>query len=149
MQYDVHVSPKKLTCLRLACVNARSLRNKTADVVDHVVNSNVDMCVVTETWLKDADSVTIAALSPDGYCFQNSPRENDRSGGGVGVMYKSIIGTKLIHANQCSSFEFSEWNVTIQNHVIKLVAVYRPPSSSTHPQPMSLFFEEFSTLKVL
>ena len=60
-------------------------------------------------------------------------------------MYKSIIGTKLIHANQCSSFEFSEWNVTIQNHVIKLVAVYRPPSSSTHPQPMSLFFEEFST----
>ena len=35
-------------------------------------------------------------------------------------------------------------NVTIQNHVIKLVVVYRPPSSSTHPQPMSLFFEEFS-----
>ena len=140
-QYDAHVSPKKLTCLRFACVNARSLRNKTADVVDHVVNSNIDMCVVTETWLKDADSVTIAALSPDGYCFQNSPR----SGGGVGVMYKSIIGTKLIHANQCSSFESSEWNVTIQNHVIKLVAVYRPPSSSTHPQPMSLFFEEFST----
>ena len=145
-QYDARVSPKKLTCLRFACVNARSLRNKTADVVDHVVNSNIDMCVVTETCLKDADSVTIAALYPDGYCFQNSPRENDRSGGGVGVVYKSIIGTKLIHANQCSSFEFSEWNVTIQNHVIKLVAVYRPPSSSTHPQPMSLFFfEEFST----
>ena len=79
------------------------------------------------------------------YCFQNAPRENDRSGSGVGVMYKSIIATKLIHANQCSSFEFSEWNVTIQNHVIRLVAVYRPPSSSTHPQPMSLFFEEFST----
>ena len=140
-----YVSPKKLTCPRFACVNARSLRNKTADVVDHVVNSNIDMCVVTETSLKDADSVTIAALSPDGYRFQNSTRENDRSGGGVGVMYKSIIGTTLIHANQCSSFEFSKWNVTIQNHVIKLVAVYRPPSSSTHPQPMSLFFEEFST----
>ena len=108
------------------------------------------MCVVTETWLKDADSVTIAAVCPDGHCFQNLPRENDRSGGRVGVMYKSIIGTKLIHANQCSSFEFSEWNVTIQNHVIKLVAVYRPPSSSTRPQPMSLFFEEFSTyLEVL
>ena len=85
----------------------------------------------------------MASLSPDGYCFQNSPRENDRLGGGVGVMYKSIIGIKLTHANQCRSFEFSEWNVTIQNHVIKPVAVYRPPSSSTHPQPM--FFEEFCT----
>ena len=62
----------------------------------------------------------MASLSPDCYCFQNSPRENDRLGGGV--MYKSIIGIKLTHANQCRSFEFSEWNVTIQNHVIKPVA---------------------------
>ena len=80
-QNDADATPKKLTCLRFACVNARSLRNKTADVVDHVVNSNIDICVFTETWLKDVDSVTIAALSPNGYCFQNSPRENDRSGG--------------------------------------------------------------------
>ena len=76
-QYDAHVSPKKLNCFRFACVNAQSLRKKTADVVDHVVDSNTDMCVVTETCLKDVDSVTMASLSPDGYCFQNSPREND------------------------------------------------------------------------
>ena len=82
----------------------------------------------------------MTSLSPDGYCFQNSPREDDRLGGGVGVMYKSLIGIKLILANQCRSFKFSEWNVTIQNHVIKLVPVYCAPSSSTHPQPMSLFF---------
>ena len=70
-QYDAHVGPKKQNCLRFACVNARSLRNKTADVVDHVVNFNIDMYVVTETWLKDVDSVTMASLSPNGYCFQN------------------------------------------------------------------------------
>ena len=109
------------------------------------MNSNIDICVFTETWLKDVDSVTIAALSPNGYCFQNSPRENDRSGGGVGVMYKSIMRTKLMDANQFRSFEFSEWNVTIQNQVIKLVGVYRPPYSTNYPQPVSLFFEEFST----
>ena len=45
-QYDAHVSPKKLNCFRFACVNARSLRNKTADVVDHVVNSNIDMVLL-------------------------------------------------------------------------------------------------------
>ena len=82
------------------------------------MNSNIDICVFTETWLKDVDSVTIAALSPNGYCFQNAPRENDRSGGGVGVMYKSIMRTKLMEANQFRSFEFSQWNVTIQNQVI-------------------------------
>ncbi len=30
-QNDADVMAKKLTCLRFACVNARSLRNKTAD----------------------------------------------------------------------------------------------------------------------
>ena len=104
----------------------------------------------TETLLKDVDSATVAALSPNGYCFLNSPRENDRSGGGVGVMYKSIMRTKLIDANQFRSFEFSEWNVTIQNQVINLVGVYRPPSSTTYPQPVSLFLRNFPpTLKVL
>jgi hypothetical protein len=100
------------------------------------VNSNIDICVFTETsWLKDVDAVTIAALSPNGYCFQNSPRENDRSGGGVGVMYKSVMRTKLMDANQFRSFEFSEWNVMIQNQVIKLVGVYRPPSSTNDLNP--------------
>jgi exonuclease III len=33
----------------------------------------------------------------------------------------------------------------IQNQVIKLVGVYRPPSSTNYPQPVSLFFEAFST----
>ena len=40
--------------------------------------------------------------------------------------------------------EYSEWNITLQSHVIKLVAVYRPPSSTALYVPSSLFFEEFS-----
>ena len=73
--------------------------------------------------------------------FKIPQEENDRSCGGVGVMYKSIMRTKLMDANKFRSFEFSEWNVMIQNQVIKLVGVYRPPSSTNYPQPVSLFFE--------
>ena len=50
--------------LRFANVNARSLKNKTAEIVDHVLSNNINVCIVTETWLKEADTVNIAALSP-------------------------------------------------------------------------------------
>ena len=139
---DVNVTSKlkgKQTCLGFACVNARSLRNKTTDVVDYITSSNTDICIFTETWLKDIDLVTFVALSPDGYHFESSPREEDRIGGGIGIMYRSMISIKRIHANQFRSFEFAEWNATIQNQVLKLIAVYRPPSC-----PVGLFFDEFS-----
>ena len=48
--------------LRFACVNARSVRNKAAETVEHVVNSNIDLCIITETWLKEYDCVTTAVL---------------------------------------------------------------------------------------
>ena len=92
--------------LKFAGVKAHSVRNKVADVVDLVVNSNIDICVITETWLKDCDSVTVAGLSPSGYSFENSSRKAARSRGGLGLMFKSMMRTKLVDAG---SFE---WNIT-------------------------------------
>lgn len=37
---EAHVTSGKKDCLKFACVNARFLRNKVADVADHVVNLN-------------------------------------------------------------------------------------------------------------
>jgi hypothetical protein len=143
-QSAVQTVPVGNGLLRFACANARYVRNKVADVVDLVVNSNIDICVTTETWLKDCDSVTVAGMSPSGYSFENSPRKAARSGGGLVLMFKSMMRTKLVDASEYRSFESSEWNITLQSHVIKLVAVYRPPSSTALYVPSSLFFEEFS-----
>ena len=143
-QSAVQTVPVGNGLLRFACANARYVRNKVADVVDLVVNSNIDICVITETWLKDCDSVTVAGMSPSGYSFENSPRKAARSGGGLVLMFKSMMRTKLVDASEYRSFESSEWNITLQSHVIKLVAVYRPPSATALYVPSSLFFEEFS-----
>ena len=71
----------------LSCVNTGSVRKKTASLVEHVINSNIDICAITETWLNEKDDVTRAALKPEGYSFQDHPREADRAGGGTGIMY--------------------------------------------------------------
>lgn len=144
--HQMHIDPsshKKL--LRFANVNARSVKNKTASIVDHVLGRKIDVCVITETWLKDKDTVSIAALSPPGYSFKSFPRQSNRLGGGTGVMFNNNFKVSLVDGGEKRSFEFSEWNFIGTNRTIKTVAVYRPPYSQAHPVSPSVFFEEFST----
>ena len=76
---------------RFACVNARSVRNKIAVIMDHMVNSSIDICTFTETWLQEYDSVSIAGLSTAGFIFQSFPRKSERRGGGTGIMCRESL----------------------------------------------------------
>ena len=138
-----HFSDRE-TGLHFCCVNARSLRNKIEAVTDHIVNENIDICIFTETWLKDWDTTTIAGLSPTGYEFRNFPRPSDRRAGGTGVMFKNSLNVNLSDGNEKQSFEFSEWSVRCRQQVINVVSLYRPPYSVDHPITSRVFFEEFS-----
>ena len=42
--------------MRIATRNARSVRNKDHLIVQELQDSNVDMAVTTETWLKDTEA---------------------------------------------------------------------------------------------
>ena len=119
--------------LCFATINARSLRNKTAVFVDHIVEQNIDVCVVTDTWLKDKDTASIACICQSGYSFKSFPRQSNRSGGGTGIMFNSSLNVSLSRGGDMQSFEYSEWNFSISHHSIKLIAVYRPPYSVAHP----------------
>jgi exonuclease III len=125
-------------------VNARSLKNKTEVFIDHIIENKIDICVVTETWLKDDDSVALAALSSHGYSFRNIPRTGERTGGGTGIMVRENFKIGFIEGIQRLSFEVSEWNLTANGHISKFVIVYRPPYSDVHPVTISTFFEEFT-----
>ena len=131
--------------LRFANVNARSVKNKAAVIVDHVVSNNIDFCMMTETWLKDWDSVSAAALSPPGYSFKSFPRQSDRKGGDTGIMFNHDLEVSLINGGEKRSFEFSEWNFPMIGRVIKVVVVYCPPFSEAHPVSSNVFLEDFST----
>ena len=65
--------PHRQNSLRFANINARSLKNKTAAFVSHILDNKIDLCIVTETWLKEIDTVSIAALCPPGYFFKSFP----------------------------------------------------------------------------
>ena len=128
----------------LCNLNARSVRNKTAQILDFIVDRKVDSVTITEHWLTANDSAVRAELCPDGYCIVDHPRL-DRRGGGTGLIYRDSFDVSKVNAgaSEHDSFEFSEWIVRSSSHNIRLVIVYRPPYSEEHRVPVNVFLAEF------
>ena len=83
---------KPKTKIKIAYLNARSVRNKVEDIVDFINHTKADLCALTETWLKEGptDSVVRGALTPPGYKLQCIERKNKR-GGGVAILYNGNL----------------------------------------------------------
>ena len=52
--------------MTLCTFNARSVKNKSADIVDYVCDCKADLFAITETWLGADDAAVRAELCPDG-----------------------------------------------------------------------------------
>ena len=102
------------------------------------------ICIFTETWLRPIDSVAVNELCPAGYVFKNFARPSDIAGGGTGIMFRDSLDVSLVEGKEHFSFEYSEWNIMVQNRSVKVVAVYRPPYSENHQVTPNVFFEEFA-----
>ena len=140
---NLFASPRS-TFLNFAVFSSRSVRNKIESIIDHVVENDIGLCTVTETWLNDADSVSIAQLSVAGYFFKNFSRQSQNRGGGTGILFRDSVNVSLVDGKENKSFEYSEWIVKVHDRSMRHIIVYRPPYSSLHPVPASVFFDEFS-----
>ena len=85
------------SCKKLAkfgLINARSVKTNADTIVQHMISSNVDCCAFTETWIKQNDEVSKAAMSSHGLMFDYHARSSRETGGGTGLQYKSHIQIK-------------------------------------------------------
>ena len=112
--------------------------------IDHVIGESINVCVVTETWLNDNDSVKLAALTGTGFSVRNVNRHSGSSDGGTGVIFCDSFKVWGVDGTHRESFEASEWNFTAHGKTTKFIVVYRPPYSEAHPVTPSAFFHEFA-----
>ena len=142
---DTLRSMHKSKCLNFSSLNARSVRNKTLTIKDFVVEQDIDVMAITETWLRETgDELIIAELCPTGYKLIHIPRLGN-SGGGVGLLYKDSIAVKHSHQRKFRSFEYLD--ISLGNlKIVRTILIYRPPSSGTNGLSVSLFYEEFTNL---
>ena len=130
--------------MTLCTFSARSVKNKSAAILDYICDCKADLFVVTETRLSADDAAVRAELCPDGYKFIDRPRLG-RRGGGTGLVYRDSLGVKKVDAGEKESFEFSEWTVTLSSsHNLRVVIIYRPPYCDEHRVSTNVFFTEFS-----
>lgn len=128
--------------VKFCLLNAQSLNNKHADFTDYVCQLQADLVAVTETWFTDKDSASKVLCTPSGYKLFDCPRLN-RCGGGTAVFFRNNLLVTKVASTRMNSFEHSMWNIKFSSSLVRLVIVYRPPSSST---PFSAFISEFTEL---
>lgn len=124
-----------------ALLNARSCRNKCAQIQDFAIENKLDFLAMTETWLNNDETDIEAALTPDGFSLHHAPRVG-RAGGGVGILIKSNVKVKRISDRTFKTFEHIETILKLHTKTVRLVVIYRPPSVAG--STMSDFYEEFS-----
>ena len=137
-----HLKP---TATRFALFNARSVRNKRLLIKDYVVDNDVDIFALTETWLHpdNRDDQVIGDLIPVGYSFYHVPRQFG-NGGGVGILVKNgfYVEQTIAMNRQFDSFEFIDLLIKFDScRDIRVLVIYRPPSCN-----FSLFIDEFGCL---
>ena len=62
-------------------INIRSVNNKIYKLTELLLEQSVDICCMTETWLREHSEPAIADLKREGYNVINVPRKNKRGGG--------------------------------------------------------------------
>nr|XP_054768161.1 uncharacterized protein LOC129275690 [Lytechinus pictus] len=130
--------------------NARSLSNKTVCTCDLILDNNLDVLVVTESWLTGdcRDDTVIADLKSTlpNYEILHCPRKTSR-GGGICVIHRSSATTSVKEIHKFSSFELLDLSIRFSpSSVLHLYAVYRPPPSSSNKLTCGMFTSEFFTL---
>ena len=129
-------------CVQFCLLNVRSIKNKTMAVKDFVVDQDIDILALTETWLRpgNIDDVEIRTLCPTGYRFLHVPRGHSR-GGGVGLLFNDTLQINSHITDTVKTFELMDIHFrTLQ--FIQVLLIYRPPDNTSS----MLFLEEFSLL---
>ena len=107
-------------------VNIRSINNKIYKLTELLLEQSVDICCMTETWLRQQNEPAIAALKQEGYNVVSVPRGNQKRGGGVAFLYKeNKYNIKKIKTIRYDFFELMEIILLGQTDMVRFSIIYR------------------------
>ena len=133
--------------LSIGCLNARSICNKVPNVTELLLDNSIDVCFLTESWLKLNDKAKFAEIREHGFNIHSAPRRG--RGGGVAFLFNPLnVTLTRNNANKYKSFEVLESVFKSQIGLIRLSVVYRTTQTSSKAKYAEtrqvLFFQEFA-----
>lgn len=117
--------------ISLGLLNAWSMNKKTSKILELIKRNNLDVFLITETWLRLCSAAQVLReASPPNYTQYHQSR--DGRGGGVSGQFSPVLQAEVIHFDNITTFEFvitavkhDKWDVPVL-----IITVYRPPKGS-------------------
>ena len=131
--------------LKMCLLNSRSVKNKAPQIMDYILENDLDIMALTETWLRPGtiDEAVIGEMVPPGYNFFHEPRSTGR-GGGVGIITRDTIKTttETLHSSY-HTFECLQIKAISTSMTYRIFTIYRPPPSDKNTLTTTDFLEDF------
>ena len=134
--------------LPIFTANVRSIKNKIGLLHNYIIDNNIDIAVITETWLRnnEVDSIwtDTCDLTISGYKIFARNR-SDRKGGGVMIAVHPRLHCELVS---------SQISLTLESIIVKIktkipitvCCVYHPPTGSCPGNTLTAFNDELTEL---
>ena len=110
-------------------VNAQSIRNKDILLTQEIATNNIDITLVSETWLNNTPQDTAwlhqSNLLQAGYAISTHNRPT--RGGGLALLYKQNMKIKKTKAQHLHTMEYAIWHVSLKNKSLNILGIYHPP----------------------
>ena len=128
--------------LSIGLINIRSIKNKDALLAEYLRSHEVDLVIVTETWLRQEDEVwkDQNSLVHSGYKISTCDRHKKRGGGLMLCAYN--LKMQLLDSDDKTHWQYAVWRVEVtQGVTITVMGIYRVPSLKGYT--INGFTEEF------
>ena len=118
--------------MSLAHINTRSIVNKIQPFQQYILDQNIDIYSITETWIKkDNTDMITKEIPPPGYNILSHPCMDGRCGGGLGMAYRDYI---TISPNKVTknhnTMEYMRYSLRIKQTSIDICVINRFPCTS-------------------
>ena len=139
------------TCLKTALLNSQSARDKVDLIGEAVIEHDIDILALTETWLTNTpkDKHYTKELSFSGYKLINVPRPGGGGhGGGVAIIHKDGLSVQTVATTRAgyTTFEHCDVQFTNNSGLLNIIVVYRPPPTKRNGHTVGAFLDGFRSL---
>ena len=110
--------------------------------------SNIDLLVITEMWLRDKDESwkVSSCLNMNGLKFLTVGRTSGHRGGGIGLAYKEFIKEETANSDNKKFFEYGTWKIDVNSGSLVVVGINYPSPSETNWHTLTESTDEFQEL---
>ena len=123
--------PKTRHGLSVATINVRSVKNKDHILMEELKTNNTECVVMTETWLRAEDEAWVNQSCMLADNFHLDRHDRGSRGGGLALLYKKHLKLESKNSEPNAAYENAVWKLHNGNKTIRLLGIYRPPTTSS------------------